>query len=162
MKRLIIMRHAKSDWSAGVQEDHERPLNHRGQREAPLVAAELAASGFTPDRVISSDSVRTRETWERMSGRFPKARATFDAKLYLAGIDAARALVAAESDDVETVLILGHNPGWEDMAGALAGNSLELKTANAAVFESNKAISWAEMFDASNVKLARIVKPRDD
>ena len=64
MKRLVVMRHAKSDWSSGASTDHARPLNQRGRREAPITAARLATLGWAPDRVSSSDSQRTREALE--------------------------------------------------------------------------------------------------
>ncbi len=64
--RLIIMRHAKSDWNSGAASDHARPLNKRGRRDAPRVANRLGELGWQPDYVISSDSRRTRETLELM------------------------------------------------------------------------------------------------
>lgn len=165
MKRLILMRHAKSDWSAGADSDHERPLNHRGKREAPVVAAELRASGLSPDRVISSDSTRTRETWERMEDQFPSAVVTFDPTLYLAGIEAARAALRRVDADaaasLQTVMLLGHNPGWEDMVSDLSGQRVELKTAHAAVFEATADRSWVELLEEGAVRLARIVTAGD-
>lgn len=162
MKRIIIMRHAKSDWSAGAGSDHERPLNHRGNREAPVVAAALRSHGWSPHRVLSSDSTRTRETWARMEDQFPSASVTFEEKLYLAGIDAARAALASVDEAVRTVLILGHNPGWEDMVTELAGRRIELKTAHAAVFESKRDVPWAELLTFENVNLVRVVTAGDD
>ena len=65
-RRLIVMRHAKSSWKDPGQTDHERPLNGRGRRSAPLVAARLAELGWAPTRVHSSDAARTVETWRGM------------------------------------------------------------------------------------------------
>lgn len=65
--RLIIMRHAKSSWRDPLLDDHDRPLNKRGRRDAPRVAAELQRRGWAPKAVIMSDSVRTTETWARMA-----------------------------------------------------------------------------------------------
>lgn len=161
MKRLILMRHAKSDWSAGAESDHERPLNHRGKREAPVVAAELRASGLAPERVISSDSTRTRETWGCMEDQFPSASVTFDPTLYLAGIEAARAALRKVEASVNTVMLLGHNPGWEDMVSDLSGTRVELKTAHAAVFEATRDRAWADLLDEGAVKLVRIVTAGD-
>jgi hypothetical protein len=73
-RRLMIMRHAKSAWSSDVASDHERPLNKRGRRDAPRVGKRLAKLGWVPEFVVSSDSRRTRETWERMQRRFPEVR----------------------------------------------------------------------------------------
>ncbi len=162
MKRIIIMRHAKSDWAAGAGSDHERPLNHRGKREAPLVGAALRASGLAPQRVLSSDSARTRETWERMADQLDGAEVTFDAKLYLAGIDVVRAALADLDEATKTVLVLGHNPGWEDMVTELARRRIELKTAHAAVFESTRDVPWPEALAFENLRLDRVVTAGDD
>jgi phosphohistidine phosphatase len=135
-KRLVMMRHAKSDWDADAKSDHERPLNHRGRREAPQVAQTLRKEGLSPDLVISSDATRTRETWERMEDELDGARVVFDASLYLAGIDAVRASLERHGPavaDARVVMMLGHNPGWEETVHALTGQNVELKTAHAAV-----------------------------
>lgn len=162
MKRLVVMRHAKSDWHAGAGSDHERPLNPRGKREAPIVAAELRASGFVPELVISSDATRTRETWALMEAQFPGIPVTFDPTLYLAGIDAVRAALRKIDDGVRTVLVLGHNPGWEDMVSDVSGRRVELKTAHAAVLEAKRDASWGELLVEDGVKLLRIVRAGDD
>ena len=69
-RRIIVMRHAKSSWKSGARDDHARPLNKRGRRDAPRIAARLAELGWVPERVISSDSERTRQTWARMEEAF--------------------------------------------------------------------------------------------
>ena len=69
-RRLILMRHAKSSWAIDGQEDHQRPLNKRGRRDAPRVAAALAARDWLPDFVVSSDAERTRQTWAEMNSAF--------------------------------------------------------------------------------------------
>ena len=61
-KRLLVTRHAKSSWKSGEDSDHARPLNKRGRRDAPRVAAHLVGLGWVPEQVLSSDSQRTRET----------------------------------------------------------------------------------------------------
>ena len=65
-RRLIVMRHAKSSWKSDAETDHLRPLNKRGRDSAPLVAARLVELGWIPEAVYSSDSLRTRETWDGM------------------------------------------------------------------------------------------------
>ena len=71
MKKLILLRHAKSSWENPSLEDHERPLNPRGRRAAPVIAGWLEARAHLPDAVLCSPSVRTRETWERMAEAVP-------------------------------------------------------------------------------------------
>ena len=86
-RRLILMRHAKSSWAIDGQEDHQRPLNKRGRRDAPRIATALAARDWLPDFVVSSDAERTRQTWAQMSSVFSidcEVRWTND--LYLAAL----------------------------------------------------------------------------
>jgi len=134
--RLIVLRHAKSDWESGAQSDHERPLNERGNREAPLVGKQLAERGLVPDFVLSSDSRRTTETYQRVASFFPNAEVHYRAELYHAGLSAVRGLLHLVPAATKTLLLVGHNPGWEEMVTELARRRLEMKTAYAAVFES--------------------------
>ena len=139
-KRLLVMRHAKSDWDSEAKTDHERPLNPRGRREAPAVAKLLRSKGYIPDLVISSDSQRTRETWERIEDELGRPRVIFEAAFYLAGADVLRAVLERFSCDlatVSTLLVLGHNPGWEEVVRSLSGRGVDLRTAYTAVLESN-------------------------
>ncbi len=131
--RLILLRHAKSDWAAGVS-DHERPLNARGRRTAPQVGAWLAAQGWAPQAVRSSDAARTHETWLHLAEHLPGVVPTFTPRLYLASpptiIELVRGLPAGE-----TTLLLGHNPGLSDAARWLSGQPVDLGTADAALLE---------------------------
>lgn len=161
MKRLIVMRHAKSDWDAGAESDHERPLNARGRREAPSVGKHLGELGAAPDLAVVSDATRTRETWDRISKGFPKAEMVVEPAFYLAGIDAVRARLERVPSSAKTILVLGHNPGWEEMASELAGEHVELKTSYAAVFETDADGSWTELLSPEKLRLAKVVKPSE-
>lgn len=138
------MRHAKSSWKSDAPNDHARPLNKRGRRDAPRVGAHLAELGWTPDRIVSSDSVRTIETIERM-----RETLGFDGdvlltrRLYHASTPAIREVVSELDAGVQTVMLLGHNPGWEDALADLIGEDHTLKTANAALL-SRDDTSWSE------------------
>jgi phosphohistidine phosphatase len=113
MRRLILIRHAKSDWSLAL-DDHARPLNKRGRRSAPLIGAWLSENGYLPDEVICSDAVRTRETFDRLGIEAP---VTYTRLLYLAEAeDILEVLRAAEG---ATVALIGHNPGIGDFAGSI-------------------------------------------
>ena len=106
MKRLILMRHAKSSWATPGQDDHARPLNSRGKVSARVLGDWLRHKGYLPDQTLSSDSVRTRETFARLK---IACDTEFLGKLYHAGPeDMLRVLRKATGD---TVLMLGHNPG---------------------------------------------------
>lgn len=159
MIKLVVMRHAKSDWNAGAQTDHERPLNERGQREAPEVGRKLAARGFVPDFVLSSDSTRTTETFEGMRGAFPDVPIRFVKELYHAGLSQVRALADTVPTDAKTVMVLGHNPGWQDMVAELTGEDLEMKTSYAAVLESDANTLTDALAHGSKLKLLALVTP---
>ncbi|MEL6428260.1 MAG: histidine phosphatase family protein [Planctomycetota bacterium] len=139
------MRHAKSAWGDESMDDHERPLNERGRGDAPRIAARLAELGWSPDLIWSSDAVRTRETAERMLPAFDDApQVTFDPGLYLAGFGAIQEAAERWPGAARTVLVLGHNPGWEQTASLLAGRSIGMTTANAVLFEgAGDEAAWA-------------------
>ena len=138
------MRHAKAAWTSDDSDDHARPLDERGRRDAPRIAARLVEIGWLPDIVISSDSERTRQTLELMHACLRDTRSTtFTRDLYLAGVDEAVRALAKTEDDTACVLLLGHNPGWEDVLMWLSRERSGLGTANAALLEC-AASTWAE------------------
>jgi phosphohistidine phosphatase len=145
MRRLMLLRHAKSDRPPGMP-DHDRPLNRRGRDEAPLVGTYLAHNGLVPDRVLCSTSERTRETWDLVAGalaqaappaqaaseaRSPGAAKTkrarsskrppvdFEERLYAAEPQTILALLRETPPKVHSLLIVGHNPGLHEAALAL-------------------------------------------
>jgi phosphohistidine phosphatase len=144
MQRLILMRHAKSSWNSEANDDHSRPLNARGRADAPRMGARLAELGWQPDTVLSSDSKRTTETYERLSGAFDAApQARYTRALYCAGIRQLQPLLADLGEDATTVLVLGHNPGWSAAASWFSGSAIEMTTANAVLLTSTAA-TWSE------------------
>jgi phosphohistidine phosphatase len=159
-KRLIIMRHAKSSWSSGAASDHQRPLNKRGRRAAPLVGARLRDLGWIPDLVIASDSERTRETWRRMQAQFPNTiEERYSRNFYHGGLNAIASACASLADDVSIVLVLGHNPGWEGAVAKLSGQWERMTTANAALLES-AARDWPGAMEAGWT-LVDILRPKE-
>lgn len=108
MRRLILMRHAKSSWAEAGQRDHDRPLNGRGRRDAAAMGTWLAAQGWTPDAALVSTAARTQETWALLG--FGEIAMTPPADLYHAAPEAMLAALRG-APDAETVLMLGHMPG---------------------------------------------------
>ena len=106
MKRLILMRHAKSSWATPGQDDHARPLDGRGKVSTRVLGEWLAHNGYLPDQTLSSNSVRTRETFARLK---IVCDAEFLGDLYHAGPEDMLRVLRKATD--ETVLMLGHNPG---------------------------------------------------
>ncbi len=163
-RRLIVMRHAKSSWADGSMSDHERPLNDRGRREAPEVARQLAELEWLPEVVLSSDSKRTRETWKRMKTVLEDAdctpTVTKSAELYHAGMDEAADALTELDDEIDCVLLLGHNPGWEDVVSYLSGVSVTMTTANAVLLEG-EGDSWQDALERGSWQLVEVIRPRE-
>jgi len=159
-RRLMLMRHAKSSWQSPAPTDHERPLNKRGRRDAQRVGKRLTEIGWVPDLVMGSDSRRTQETWERMQKHFPDVRVSFARALYLGGPAELRTEVARVSADVRTVLVLGHNPGWEEAVKALSGREVEMTTANAVLLEG-KGATWGEALRRGRWSVVGVVRPKE-
>ena len=114
MRRLIVMRHAKSDWSQPGQSDHARPLNARGQRSAEALGRWLKASGTTPELTLSSDATRTRQTF---AGLLLATPVKWHARLYHAEAETYWDALCDVLPD--TVMLLGHNPGIAQFAHTL-------------------------------------------
>lgn len=123
MKRLYLLRHTKSSWKEGDLSDHERPLAPRGRRAAPPIGVYLRDHAILPDLVLASSARRTRETWELVSLMLPKPpRVLYEDKLYLATPEELLARLRQVDDEAASVLIVGHNPGLQELAQRLFGD----------------------------------------
>ena len=159
--RLIVLRHAKSDQYSDAPTDHDRPLNDRGNRSAPLIGAKLAELGWVPQVVVSSDARRTRETWERMKDALGGApRVELTRSLYLAGPSEVRAALRELGPEVGTAMVIGHNPGWEDVVYGLCGVRVRMTTCNAALLEV-KEESWAEALERRDWHFDQVLRPKE-
>jgi phosphohistidine phosphatase len=167
MRRLILLRHAKSDRPAGVA-DRERPLNDRGRRTAPAVGAHLAKEGFRPDLALVSTALRTRETWDAMAAALGNPETRLQPEIYEAPARRILDVIKTAPDTAATVIVVGHNPGLGDLAVDLAGEgpraardrlALEFPTAAYAVIEFDAA-HWSEIA-SDRGRLERFVRPRD-
>lgn len=125
LRRLVVLRHAKSVWPTGVP-DHERPLAPRGRRDAPAAGRALAEADCLPDLALCSTAVRARQTWELAAeqwGTPPPVR--LDERLYGADVPELLEAVREVPDQVRTLLLIGHNPGLEELVLELAGDGLD-------------------------------------
>ena len=133
MKRLCIMRHAKSDWTDPARGDAERSLNARGIKSADFLAGYIIDQGWTPDHVLCSTAVRARSTVAPLAERLADTCAIeFREDLYMAMPDTLLALIHAQNDEDDTILIVAHNPGLEMLAVTLADTQSEDFTARMA------------------------------
>ncbi|GMG83013.1 histidine phosphatase family protein [Paralimibaculum aggregatum] len=145
MKKVILVRHAKSSWSDPALEDHDRPLAPRGRRAAPVISRWLLERGHLPDLVLCSSSLRTRQTVELMAETIPGLPApVIEPDLYHASPDQMRARLAGLPPETAAAMIVGHNPGLSALTRKLAGGAVRPRcarafdhfpTAAAAVFE---------------------------
>ncbi|WP_328368772.1 histidine phosphatase family protein [Streptomyces sp. NBC_00445] len=125
LRRLVVLRHAKSAWPDGVP-DHDRPLAPRGRRDAPAAGIALADADCLPDLALCSTAVRARQTWELASAQWgTPPPVNHDPRLYAADVPDLLSVVHNVSAEVETLLLIGHNPGLEELVLALAGDSLD-------------------------------------
>jgi phosphohistidine phosphatase len=130
MKTLLILRHAKSSWNGPVRDDHERPLNDRGVRDAPRVGAMLRDHGLIPDVIVSSDAVRARLTAEAVvDAAGYSGQILLDRQLYLADPADILSVLRDVPENADIVMIVGHNPGLEDLVELLTGEAHDMPTA---------------------------------
>jgi phosphohistidine phosphatase len=133
MKTLLVLRHAKSSWDDPALEDHERPLNKRGQRDAPRMGELVREIGLIPALVLSSDAVRARLTAEAVAEAAHYAgEILLHPHLYLASPADILSLLPTVRENAETVMIVGHNPGLEQLVEQLTGERMDLPTATLA------------------------------
>jgi phosphohistidine phosphatase len=132
-RTLILLRHAKSDWS-GDEADIARPLGKRGRRQAPDARRWLAANIDSIDLAVVSPASRARSTWDLVSaGLNVPPRTRTDDRVYAASDHDLLTVVRELSDDVETVVLVGHNPGIEDLVSLLTGEWAPMPTSALAV-----------------------------
>ncbi|MCC6784432.1 MAG: histidine phosphatase family protein [Planctomycetes bacterium] len=136
MRTLLLMRHAKSGWDDSGLRDHDRPLNARGESAAPRMGRLLAELGRVPDRVLCSTAVRARRSAELLveAAGIAIARLHLLEDLYLAPPSVILEAVARRGGDAATLLVVGHNPGIEELVASLARHPEACPTATIAAF----------------------------
>jgi phosphohistidine phosphatase len=126
-KRLLLLRHAKSSWDDPKLTDHDRPLAPRGRRATKLIAEHLRRESVAPSLVLCSSARRTQETLERIAPALGEPVAVqIESDLYAAFEQRLLERLRALEEDVESVLLIGHNPSIERLALDLAGSGVKL------------------------------------
>lgn len=172
MLKLLLYRHAKSDWTGGVS-DKQRVLNPRGRKAAPKMAAHLLKSGDVPAKILCSTAARTRETLEltvdefrQETGNAPEIVMLDD--LYHAGHWTIRELIQEHGGTASPLMIIAHNPGLQDAGLELTGSAvdpshlirLENKLPTAAVLTIQfDAENWADIKEGTGT-LTGFVRPK--
>jgi len=170
VKELLLLRHAKSSWDDASLDDFNRPLARRGQKAAPHIGQEMAAKSWVPDRVLVSSAMRTRETWSLVSRELgaDAVQARTRKMLYMAPAERILAIIRDVQPETLRLLIVGHNPGLEDLARRLAGPGSDktaltrlvskFPTAALARFEFDGP--WSAL-DFSQARLTHFLRPKD-
>jgi phosphohistidine phosphatase len=167
MKTLTLLRHAKSSWDDPVQRDFDRPLNKRGRKAARTIGQEMRAQGLTFDQVLASPAVRVVETLADVSDGYGQAIAPdYDKRVYLASAEAMLEFVQGTDESRSRLLIVGHNPGLENLVlllaqeGALRSEVL-IKYPTATLAEITLPVDrWPDVREGVGT-LTRFIRPRD-
>ena len=159
-KTLIIMRHAKSSWDSLGLADYDRPLNKRGLRDASRMAQWLSESEWIPDQVIASAACRANQTASIVTNELALETEIFETRdLYLSEYEAYLEQVSYLPNDVETVLVIGHNPTMESLVYLLSGESVSMPTAAIAVIQL-PIDTWSDQVTSASANLVKHVFPK--
>lgn len=168
MRTLYILRHAKSDWGNESLRDFDRPLNGRGRKAAKAIGGEMRERGLTPDLVLLSPSRRTTETLARVEEGFgAKFEKREEQAIYLAEAGTLVDLIRGAPDKSEHLMVVGHNPGMQELVRALANGPRDLLEEAGAKFPTGALVEirfdvddWPNVSPGSG-NIRSFVKPRD-
>ena len=153
MSRLYLLRHAKSSWDDASLDDHDRPLAPRGRKASKAIGRYLRDHDIEPELVLCSSAKRARQTLARLGPAGVDAR--IEPELYGASAQALLERLHAVPDEVASVMLIGHNPGMQQLAFNLAGLDDKFPTAALATFECSR---WRTLDQAT---LVDYVRPRE-
>ncbi|MGD9914462.1 MAG: histidine phosphatase family protein [Rhizobiaceae bacterium] len=168
-RTLLLLRHAKSSWTDQSLGDFERPLAKRGRKAAPLVGREMAKRGWVPNLALVSGARRTRQTWAFVAAELPaKPAVQFSDALFHAEPDTLLEIIRSVPRSCASVMVVGHNPGLEELAQMLAGPrssavalaSLKEKFPTGALVRFAVDRPWSELATAGPT-LTEFLRPRD-
>ncbi len=168
MKILTLLRHAKSGWDDPVSRDFDRPLNPRGRRAARTVGREMKAQGLVFDLVLASLARRVIETLDEVESAYGPLEPDFDERLYLAAEPTLLEIVRDTPDEVGRLLLVGHNPGLEELALRLSRRDSDPLRAEVAVkYPTGTLVEielpvdrWSDVAEGEG-RIARLIRPRD-
>jgi len=160
MKTLVLVRHAKSSWDRPGLDDHERPLNERGLRDAPKMGRRLAERGLAPDVVLSSTAVRALTTAELLAEAIgvDRERIIADERLYATSATGLLDIIAGLDAAVDTAMVVGHNPEMTSLVQRFTDEIGDLPTCAVVEFRF-EADAWDEL-DEGLVRDVHLETPR--
>ena len=169
MKILTLLRHAKSGWDDPVMRDFDRSLNAKGARAADLVGEQMRALGLGFDHIVASPAIRVMETVEHLGhGYGRRIEPEWDRRLYLASTAMLLDLIHTLPADADRVLMIGHNPGLEELVLLLTADApdatlrreVAAKYPTASLAELHIVGDWATLLPGE-ARLMRFIRPRD-
>jgi phosphohistidine phosphatase len=170
VKTILLLRHAKSAWGQPGLDDHDRPLNRRGERAAEIMAEHIVHNAPRPDLILCSTAVRTRQTLAPLVHRLaaPAPPISFEKRLYLASEPELLARLRAVADEVRAILLIGHNEGVGELAASLPGHGVSATLASVRSKFPTGALAvlrapngaWRELAPGA-AELLSFVRPRD-
>ncbi len=161
MKTLLILRHAKSSWKDDDLADHDRPLNKRGKRDAPRIGRRLRESQLAPELIVSSTAKRARKTASSVAEACAyEGVLELDGSLYLASPSQYILVLRRVPEQVQRVLVVGHNPGAEELLAQLTGQEVGLPTGALAHVEVDVA-GWGDLTEQTRGRLVDLWRPAE-
>lgn len=151
LRRLTLLRHAKSSWQESGTSDHDRPLNQRGERDAPVMGRRLLARGARPSLILTSTALRARHTAQIIARElgYPGEFLQREPELYLATPDQILAVLARQADSFRNIIVCGHNPGLTELANRLTDSDIDNIPTCGMVEIELKLQSWADIATAA-------------
>ena len=161
MKTLLILRHAKSSWDNPNLSDHDRPLNKRGRQDAPRMGRVLRDQSMMPDLIITSTAKRALATAEAvaLAGDY-EGEIKMTRRFYHADPETYLEVLSAVPDAYERVMIVGHNPGMEELFEQITGRAERFTTATVARIQL-PINTWKELSDETQGELMDLWRPRE-
>ena len=151
MKKLLLMRHAKSSWTDSNIPDHERPLKKKGRKDAERMGKMLKTKGLEPDLIISSTAVRAKETAEILADSCKcKKEIIFLESLYMAEPSDILHAIEKHGKDKKIIMVIGHNPGLEAFLQIADGKVESLPTASVAYLTAS-IDDWSKLDKGENI-----------
>jgi len=160
MKRLLLMRHAKSSWDNSDLADFDRPLNDRGEAAAPFMGELIAGRGLAPEEIVSSPAKRALQTATlvKESGGI-EAPIRLDERIYEAGAQTLKQVASEFRDELDIMMMIGHNPGFEGFVSFLTGKQESMPTAALAVIDLD-IDNWSDVKNGEG-DLIEVIRPKE-
>jgi phosphohistidine phosphatase len=161
MKTVLLMRHAKSSWKDPGLADHDRPLNKRGKRDAPRMGKLLNEEELIPDIIYCSTARRAKSTVDGLLNSCDfNGEVKYSGSLYHGGPDDFFEVLSSLPDVIQSVMLVGHNPGMEYFLDLICGVKEHMPTAAVAII-SFPVENWAEIKNGEDGELVHLWKPRE-